>query len=57
MVVLVLITSCQVSLKPNRGPVTAQTTIVRVASINAIGCPVAREAAFANRLNHDFFFI
>jgi hypothetical protein len=47
MVVLVLITSCQVLLKPNIGPVAAQTTTLDAARINASGCPVAREAHLA----------
>lgn len=57
IVVPVLITSCQVSLKPKSGPVIAQTTIVPNARIKAAGRPVACAAAFAKRLNHEFFFI
>jgi len=37
MVVLVLITNCQVSLKPKSGPVTARTMMVANAGINAAG--------------------
>src|SRR5687767_4906775 len=57
MVVPVLITSCHVSLNPKNGPVTAQTTIVASARINARGRPVARDAALAKRLNAEVFFI
>ena len=56
-VVLVLITNCQVSLNPKIGPVPAQTMIVPSAKINAAGRPVARAAAFAKRVNHEFFFM
>ena len=55
IVVLVLITSCQVSLKPKSGPLIAQATIVASASVKVIGRPLMRADAFAKRLNHDFF--
>jgi hypothetical protein len=49
MVVPVLITSCQVSLKPNRGPVIAHTrTTAKVA-----GRPESRAVATARRPNHS----
>src|SRR6476659_7827987 len=53
IVVPVLITSCQVSLKPNSGPVTAQATMTAAATVNADGLPVARAVHLANRENHD----
>lgn len=49
MVVAVLITSCQVSLKPNSGPVIIQTAIVPTASEKTIGFPHRRAVALANR--------
>ena len=49
-------TSCHVSLKPNRGPVSAQTTITPAASANVPGRPVARAVHFAKRVNHDLDF-
>ena len=45
MVVPVLMTSCQVSLKPKTGPVTAQTTIARRARPKVAGWPAARAVA------------
>jgi hypothetical protein len=42
-----LITSCQVSLNLNIGPVTAQTTMIDAAIINAAGWPVARAVHLA----------
>ncbi len=47
MVVPVLITSCQVSLKPNSGPVTNQTTITAAASMKVLGRPLVRAMLFA----------
>lgn len=41
MVVPVFITSCHVSEKSNKGPLTAQMTITANAIIHAIGLPVA----------------
>ena len=40
IVVAVLITSCQVSLKPNNGPVSPQIKIAETASMKLIGRPV-----------------
>ena len=40
MVVPVLMTSCQVSEKPNSGPVTSQTTMTSTASAKAQELPV-----------------
>ena len=47
MVVLVLMTSCQVSLKRKIGPVTAQTTIMIRARAKVVGRPAYRAAALA----------
>src|SRR6185503_2792756 len=47
MVVPVLITSCQVSEKPNSGPVAAQTSTVAQAAKNAVGDPARVEACRA----------
>src|SRR5437899_3665634 len=49
MVVAVLMTSCQVSLNPKKGPVAHQTMIVASAIPNVSGCPVRRTLALANR--------
>ena len=40
IVVAVLMTSCQVSLKPNNGPVSPQRTIAATARMKAFGRPV-----------------
>lgn len=53
MVVLVLITSCQVSLKPNMGPVTAHTTMTSTARMNVAGRPVRVEVRLANRVKGE----
>ena len=47
MVVLVLMTSCQVSEKPKSGPVAAQTTMVAIARTDAQGEPTATEVLCA----------
>src|SRR5690349_8033941 len=52
MVVAVLMTSCQVSLKPKRGPVMIQTTIDSAANVKTLGRPLNLEAALANWLYH-----
>jgi hypothetical protein len=59
IVVLVLITSCHVSLNPKMGPVTTHAIIINAARINALGCPVVWEAQVAKRANRDetFFFV
>jgi hypothetical protein len=57
MVVPVLMTSCQVSLNPNNGPVTAHTTITNVASMNVDGRPAARAVHLAKRENTDRGFV
>lgn len=49
MVVPVLITSCQVSLKAKSGPVTTQTTMMATARVNTRGRPQKCAAALANR--------
>src|SRR5262245_24565841 len=51
MVVTVLTVSCQPSLKPNNGPLTAQPTMSSTASANVNGRPVARATPFAKRPN------
>src|SRR4029453_6752353 len=51
IVVPVLMTSCHVSLKWNRGPVTAHTTITPKAIAKAQGRPVQTAAALAKRAN------
>jgi hypothetical protein len=52
-VVPVLITSCQVSLKRNNGPVTSQTRITPTARMKVEGRPVTRAVAFVSRVNRD----
>src|SRR5690348_10857690 len=47
MVVPVLMTNCQVSEKPNKGPVTAQTSTTSAARMNVLACPAARDVRFA----------
>jgi hypothetical protein len=47
IVVPVLITSCHVSLNPNNGPVTTQTTMTATASVKTLGLPQKCAAAFA----------
>src|SRR5690349_18356626 len=54
IVVLVLMTSCQVSLNLKIGPVMAQTTMMIMAIIKVMGLPAAREAALAVRVNQDW---
>jgi len=49
----VFITSCQASLNPKIGPVTAQVMMTDMAIINVAECPVAYADNFAKRLNHD----
>src|SRR5882724_1315020 len=57
IVVPVLITSCQVSLKRNAGPKTAHAMTISVASTKVPGRPVVRAAAFANRINRERDFM
>src|SRR2546428_10158554 len=47
MVVPVLMTSCQVSLKWKMGPVAAHSTIMATAITNAVGWPAVRAVHFA----------
>src|SRR5206468_4331665 len=54
MVVPVLMTSCQVSLKPKIGPVMAQMAITSTARVKVSGRPVALAVHLAKRVNHDF---
>ena len=53
----VLIISCQVSLKPKRGPETAQRSSAPSAIANATGCPAACDVHFANRVKKDVDFV
>ncbi len=57
MVVPVLMTSCQVSLKSNSGPVTIQARITIAARAKVSGRPVIREVHFAKRVNQVFGFV
>src|SRR5688572_15050853 len=52
MVVLVLITSCQLSLKRNMGPAASQRRTMPAAMLKAAGLPPARDVALAKRVNH-----
>jgi hypothetical protein len=54
IVVPVLITSCQVSLNPNSGPVTAHAATTETAIMNVNGLPVILAVNFAKRENQDF---
>src|SRR5687767_3201904 len=51
IVVPVLITSCQVSLKPKTGPVTAHATMIDAAMMNVSGRPDACAVALVRRVN------
>lgn len=42
IVVAVLITNCQVSLKPNSGPVASHSSTTRTATLKLIGRPLTR---------------
>jgi len=57
MVVPVFIISCQVSLKPNIGPVIAHTMMTITASTKVIGLPLQRAVNLANRVNQDLDFV
>src|SRR5438552_18185400 len=57
IVVLVLITSCHVSLQWKIGPVIPHTTITEKATMNAAGWPVAHAVHLANRLKALLRFI
>ncbi|MNG31950.1 hypothetical protein D3C84_1178490 [compost metagenome] len=50
MVVPVLITSCQVSLKPKSGPLTIQASTTATATAKTGGRPEKRAAALAKRV-------
>src|SRR5574338_273384 len=50
IVVPVLMTSCQVSLKWKSGPLTAHATITKTAMPKVTGCPEARAVALAKRV-------
>jgi hypothetical protein len=52
IVVPVLITSCQVSLKAKIGPVIIQIAITATASAKVLGCPQKCEADLANPEYH-----
>ena len=53
IVVPVFITSCHVSLKPNKGPVRAHAIITATAIANVMGRPVAMAARRANFVNNE----
>src|SRR6185503_10004200 len=53
MVVPVLMTSCQVSLKPKSGPLTAQATMMPAAMKKVTGRPDARAVHLAMRVNRE----
>src|SRR5258705_13502085 len=53
IVVPVLITSCQLSLKPNSGPVISQTRTAPSARPKAAGLPMAREAALESQSKRE----
>src|SRR6266511_2213543 len=57
MVVLVLMTSCQVSLNPKKGPVTAQPTMISTARRKASGSPMALAAPVAKRPKNERWYI
>src|ERR1700704_4830580 len=57
MVVPVLMTSCQVSLNRNSGPVTSQARITPTARLKVAGLPVTRAVALARRVNRDRDFV
>ena len=53
IVVPVLMTSCQVSLKPKIGPVIAHRTTMAAARANVDRRPESCAVFFANRVNQD----
>ena len=53
IVVPVFMTSCQVSLNSNIGPVTAQAKIMITALAKVAGCPVACEVHLAKRVDRE----
>ena len=55
IVVPVLMTNCQVSLKWKMGPITAQTMIAAVAKMKVTGRPVTRAAPAENFANQEPF--
>ena len=54
IVVPVLMTSCQVSLNPKSGPVTAHAATTETAIMKVTGLPVILAVNFAKRENQDF---
>src|SRR3954468_21075806 len=52
---IVFITSCHVSLNPNRGPATSQPAINMTAALNPNGWPLKSAKACANREYHEDF--
>ena len=56
IVVPVFITSCQVSLNLNNGPVSIYPKITASANAKVVGLPVTRAVYFAKRVNHDLDF-
>jgi hypothetical protein len=57
MVVAVLITSCHVSLNPNRKPDATHAMITLTASAKAPGLPAARAVHLEKCPNHDRDFV
>ena len=58
MVVLVLMTSCHVSLNPNSGPVSAHATITRATPARTLmGLPDACAVHFVSRVNQLRLFV
>ncbi|MFM2296549.1 MAG: hypothetical protein RL117_256 [Verrucomicrobiota bacterium] len=57
MVVPVLITNCQVSLKENKGPVMTQVRMIATAKTNVRGRPQKRDAVLANPEYQEFVLI
>ena len=55
MVVVVLTISCQVSLKPNNGPLSAHATIASTATTNTTGRPASAAIRRAIRENLKLF--
>jgi hypothetical protein len=56
MVVLVFIISCQVSLKPSSGPLSAHTTKIARAAANTQAWPIALDTELVKRVKISSFF-
>jgi hypothetical protein len=57
IVVPVLMTSCQLSLNRNSGPVINHTRMRVTARMNVAGRPAPRDVALATRVNHERDFV